>query len=174
MSTTPEKWYYIMRASHVDYVKPSWTWNTEKIFSRRQNLFFLSAVEENLWQPATQTLNFFKNYMQTMWETANKEKQLERNSGTQAPFWSKNFLTTPVVFHRPVNKIYPRCAIYWHAFQRDQPQTGFFVEGLKTIKNSSRQMRQRYAYVANESTLKLARTTWPEMHRPGRIMKPRD
>ena len=47
----------------------------------------------NLWQPATQTLNFFKNYMQTMWETANKEKQFERNSGTQAPFWSKNLFS---------------------------------------------------------------------------------
>ena len=145
----------------------------KNIFQKTKFIFSFRGGR-NLWQPATQTLNFFKNYMQTMWETANKEKQLERNSGTQAPFWSKNFLTTPVVFHRPVDKIYPRCAIYWHAFQRDQPQTVFFVEGLKTIKNSSRQMRQRYAYVANESTLKLARTTWPEMHRPGKIMRPRD
>ena len=35
-------------------------------------------------------------------------------------------------------------------------------------------MRQRYAYVANKSTQKLARTTWLETHRPGGIIRPRD
>ena len=36
---------------------------------------FLSVAEKNLWQPASRTWNFFKAFMHTMGETANKLQQ---------------------------------------------------------------------------------------------------
>ena len=39
-----------------------------------------------------------------MWETTNYEKQFARNSETQAPFWSKNFIPTPGSISSPIRQ----------------------------------------------------------------------
>ena len=40
---------------------------------------------------------------------------------------------------------------------RQKPSPFFILLILKTIKNSNRQMRQLYAYIANESTLNITK-----------------